>query len=71
MNIDVLFWLQIKYNDKVKTIAVEDVKPAFVLSQLSADTTYDISVSAANNAGEGIYSNIIITNTLSRGVCYT
>ena len=62
--------LQIKYNDKVKVIAVEDAKPTFILSQLSTDTTYDISISATNNAGEGIYSNIITTNTLSGGVLY-
>ena len=63
----IIFLLQIKYNDKVVVVAVEDAKPTIVLSQLSTDTTYEISVSATNNAGEGVYSNIITTNTLSRG----
>ena len=60
--------LQIKYNDKIVIIAVEDVKPTFVLSQLPTNTTYEISVSATNNAGEGVYSNIITTSTLSKSM---
>ena len=57
--------LQVKYNDNILVVAVEDAKPSFTLSQLLIDTAYNISVSAINSAGDGSYSNIITTNTLS------
>ena len=61
--------LQIRYNDEVKVAAVEDVNnPSVILSELPTDTIYNIRVSATNNAGEGSYSNIITTNTLSKSM---
>ena len=60
--------LQIKYNDEVKVVAIKDVRPSFILSQLLTDTTYNISVSATNSAGEGSYSDIITTRTLSKSM---
>jgi len=58
--------LQIKYNDQVKVLAVNALDPSVVLSQLPTDTIINISVSATNNAGEGNFSNIITTKTLSK-----
>lgn len=60
--------IQIRYNDGVKNVDVEDVNPPVILSQLPTDTVYNIRVSATNSAGEGSYSNTITTNTLSKGM---
>jgi len=61
---------QIKYNDKVKVVPVEDAMPTFILSQLPEGTDYVISISATNSAGNGIFSNIVTTSTLSKGALY-
>ena len=60
--------MQIKYNNEAKVITAEDLSPLFILSPLLIDTVYNISVSATNNAGQGNYSNIITTTTLSKGI---
>ena len=60
--------LQINYNDEIEVVTIEDLSPVYTLSPLLTDTVYNISVSATNSAGEGNYSNIITTSTLSEGV---
>ena len=60
--------LQIKYNDEIKVVTVEDVDPVVILSPLLTNTVYSIRVSATNSAGGGNYSSIITTSTLSNGV---
>jgi len=55
------FISQVKYDNHTKTVAVEDVKPSVMLSQLQPDTSYNITVSASTAIGEGDAISIIVS----------
>jgi len=42
-------------------VAVEDMKPSVMLSQLQPDTSYNITVSASTAIGEGDAISIIVS----------
>jgi len=51
----------VKYDDRIINVAVEDVKPSVMLSQLQPATVYNITVSASTAVGEGDAISIIVS----------